>query len=214
MSQRSRKQKGRGPRRSKNPEAGRRSLQLPRLISAPHVPRHVFRYIANATNAVTVSRTEIAQLMSIATTTTNQFRLYQSILVKRITMWGSPPALGSASTAIAVEWRGVNTPNSTFSALAIGVEPAYLSVKPPKDSSNRWWTGPGSTFAEGLFALSAPIGTILDLEVEIFFPDSDGAVASEQGTASGSVAGTTYYNYLDGFSSKKWTPVGDVNVLP
>jgi hypothetical protein len=90
----------------------------------------------------------------------------------------------------------------------------FVDTVPPPDSSDRWWSISGTNESEVLFEISCLTGTTIDIDCTLRFADNEAAVAAEAGTALGAVAGTVYYNYLDGFAAKKLAPVGGVTVLP
>lgn len=212
-----RQRKGKNRSRARRPLSGQRRINMVRGDHPPEfVPTicagHRFRFSAAAATFVAVSRTTLLNLVSVAATTTLQYRVMAAIKLKRIRIWGQPPALGSASTLAQVEWLGVNSPSVVHSDSSMGVEPCMVDTRPPPLSSCSWWsTGGGAT--DTLCNITCPAGAIVDVDVTIRFIDSEGATASEAGTGGASTVGVVYYNYLDGFASKKLAPVG-VTLLP
>jgi len=177
---------------------------------------HKFRFSSGAAgfSAQSITRSMLLNLVTMATTTTNQFRVFEAIKLNRVSMWGQPPALAGAPTSVAVEWVGTNSPSTIHSDSAVGVRPAYLSSRPPPQSSNIWWSISGMGETDELMRLSGPAGTIIDIDVTLRLVDDEAAVAGESGTGAASTVGTVYWNYLDGFASKKLAPVGGVRTLP
>jgi len=177
---------------------------------------HKFRFIsAGAFTSVPITRAMLLNLYTMATTTTVQDRLFTAVKLRRIRMYGQPTSLSAAPTnPVIVEWLGSNSPSTLHSDTALGFRPAYVSSVPPVDSSDRWWSISGTSETDVLCKLSGPTGTIVDVDLSLRFADDEAAVAGESGTAAGSIAGTVYWNYLDGFASKKLAPVGGVTVLP
>jgi len=186
----------------------------PEFISTPSVGK-TFRF-TNATAVVSlpITRNMLLNLMTVATTTTNQARIFDAVKLKRVRCWGEPPALGSAPTSLQVEWLGNQAPSTIHSDTAIGVRPAFVDTRPPLDSSDRWWSISGTNGSEVLFNYTGPAGSIVDVMLSFRLNDDEAAIFGEAGTAAGATIGVMYYNYLDGFASKKLAPVGGVNILP
>jgi hypothetical protein len=156
----------------------------------------------------------LLNLYTVATTTTNQFRLLTAIKLKKIEMWGQPATLGGSNGAVNLEWVGNNAPSTIHSDTAIGVRPSYISCKPPADSSDRWWSISGSSETENICLLTFQAGTVIDVTASLRFADDEAPVAAEAGTAAAATIGHVYFNYLDGFASKLLIPVGGPTVLP
>lgn len=176
---------------------------------------HVFRFAASAAfTRLPVTRAMLLNLYSVATTTTNQFRLLTAVKLKRVRMWGQPAALGSGNTRIVCEWTGANAPSTIHSDTATGVRPSVIDTSPPADSSDRWWSISGSNESETLFEVTGPAGTIIDVHLSLRMPDDESGVAAESGTGAAASVGTVYWNYLDGFASALLKPEGGVKVLP
>jgi len=216
--QKSRKQSSRGRRGGKKRDQGSRVVRIPAIDATPSF-HHKFRF--RATSAVlvggstgTVTRAQLMNLVSVATTTTNQYRIINAIKVSKIEVWGPPPALGSGPTSIQLEWRGNNAPSVYISDTPMGVDWGYISSKPPRGSNCEWWTQSNSTLTEGMFNLSGPIGMIVDVSVQVRLQDQANADAAENGTAAASTVGRMYYNYLSGFGNGVLIPEGGVLVLP
>lgn len=218
MSGRRKQTQSQGRRRKQKGQGESRIVRIPRFAATPSFS-HRFRFRATGStvpgnSTMTVTRAQLMNLMSVATTTTNQFRIINAIKVKKVQMWGPPPALGSAPTSITLEWRGNNAPSVFISDTPIGVDWAYISSKPPKESNCAWWTQTNSTMTEGMFNLSCALGSIIDVHCDIRLMDQGAQDAAENGTAAGATVGRMYYNYLSGFSSAVLIPEGGVLVLP
>jgi hypothetical protein len=177
---------------------------------------HKFRFssVTQTFTSLPITRAMLLNLYTLADTTTLQWRVITAIKLNRIRMWCQPPALGSAPSTCVVEWKGLNSPSTIHSDTAIGVRPAFVSSRPPPDSSNRWWSISASNESEVLVNLSGAAGTVIDVDCSVRFADDEGAVNGESGTGAAATAGQAYWNYLDGFASKILTPVGGVRVLP
>lgn len=209
-----RKQGSRKPRNRKS-VGGRSRLSPPEFVPTLALG-HKFRFSGSLSSgtALPVTRKMLLQLMSMATTTTNQFRLITAIKLKRVEMWAEPPALGSAPAVCSVEWVGSQAPSTLHSDSTSGVRSAYVSTRPPVDSSDRWWSVSGSNETEVLFNITFPAGVTVDITCSIRMADDEAPVASEAGTGGSATVGRVYYNYLDSFASKGLVPTGGVTVLP
>lgn len=176
---------------------------------------HVFRFSAGqAFTSQPVTRGMLLNLYSVAATTTQQYRLLTAIKIKRVRLWGQPVALGSQNSRVACEWVGYNAPSTIHSDTATGVRPSFVDSVPPKDSSNAWWSISGVNDSETLFNVTGPTGTVIDVHLSVRFADNEVSAPAENGTAAAASVGRVYWNYLDGFSSKKLAPEGGVTVLP
>ncbi len=150
----------------------------------------------------------------MATTTTNQNRIFTAVKLRRVDVWSGVPALGTAPQTVTVEWKGNQAPSTIHSDTGSGVIPAHISTVPPMDSSDRWWSISGSNESEVLFVVGGGVGTVVDVLVTVRLADDEAAVAAENGTAAGATVGRVYFNYLDGFASKLFAPLGGVTILP
>jgi len=197
-------------------KGGRNIPQCPPEFVPTFAIGHKFRFtsVAQTLASKPITRAMLLNLYTMATTTTNQFRLITGIKINRVTLFGQPAALGSAPSTVQVEWTGAQAPSTIHSDTAIGVRAAIVRSRPPVDSSNRWWSISGSNETETLMLISGPAGTIVDLDCSVRFADDEAAVSGEAGTGAGATVGTVYWNYLDGFASKVLAPVGGVRVLP
>lgn len=128
-------------------------------------------------------------------------------------MWTNPTALGSAPAQLSIEWNSTNAPSTIISDVTMGVRPAYVTSRPPKLSSSEWWSLTASNGSEELFEITVPVDTIIDVLVDIRFVDNQEDSANGD-NPTGATPGVMYYNYLDGLTSGKLTPVGGVTILP
>jgi len=204
----------RNPRNRKS--AGGRSRVAPPQFVPTLALGHKFRFTGSLSSGtpLPITRGMLLKLMSMATTTTNQFRLITAIKLKRVEIWAEPPALGSAPVTCSVEWVGNQAPSTLHSDSTMGVRAAYVSTRPPVDSSDRWWSINGINEAEVLFNINFPAGAIVDISCSLRMVDDEAPVASEAGTGGSATVGRVYYNYLDSFASKGLVPTGGVTVLP
>jgi len=186
---------------------------MPPPFTATISANKTFRF-SSGTNAGTfpITRGMLLNLVSMCSVAvgSSQARLLNAVRLKSVEMWGNPPLLGGVPVVTSVEWVGQNSPSTLISDTSMGVNAAHVLARPPPDSSNRWWSITGSNESEVLFEIEVPAGTIIDVKAAIRFIDDEAGVSAEAGAAA--TLGTVYYNYLDGFASKKLAPI-DVRVL-
>jgi len=83
---------------------------------------------------------------------------------------------------------------------------SIIKSRPPSNSLASFWYNNASTV--NLFTIVLQNSDIIDIDVQyVNANSSDGASSTETGTAM--TAGLYYFNFLDGFSSKKLSPVSN-----
>ncbi len=175
---------------------------------------HAFRWLVTgsiSSQPITVKGLLASWVVADSATTTNL--ALDAMRVVRLRLWGEPPALGSTASTVGVEWKpSANTsyaPNQQVLAQSQGVEPAYLSVAPPAESSCGWWFSRDQTnIADTLFTVTLPAGGVLEIVLEMVLTDTNQGVAGP--TTTGATAGR-FYGYNLGLSSL--VPQG-LTVLP
>jgi len=151
----------------------------------------------------------------MATTTTNQFRLFGAVRLKNVNIWAVALSSATQQTTAAIEWIGVNAPSTVHSDTTMGnARPLHVFSRPPPNASNRWWSIYNQNEAEVLFEVTAPQGAIIDIVVNFKLQDDEGAMAAPAGTGAGSTVGVIYAGYLDGFASKQLSPISGNPTLP
>lgn len=175
-----------------------------------------FRFTAlNSITKVPVTRAQLLNLLTMAVTTTSQYRLYDAILLKSVQIWSVPPSTAIAQQVATVEWTGINAPSIIVSDTSMGnARPLHVFTTPPPNSSDRWWSISGSNENEVLFYITAPQYAVVDVVIQMRLQDDDGAVAGQNGTGAASTVGVIYCNYLDGFTNKELQPTMGNPTLP
>jgi len=173
-----------------------------------------------ASQVDTISGQNLLNLLVVATSATASFRIWGAVRLKEIEMW-SAGALGTTGASlpqnlIGVEWFG--TTNSYMNSVKVtdssmGIKPAYLRVKPPKESSSDFWISQGgqSDTTTTLFAINGSIGAVVDVTMLVVLVDDEAASAGP--TTTGMTAGTVYWGYLDGRSSGNIQPFMGVRIM-
>lgn len=92
---------------------------------------------------------------------------------------------------VSVDWKGSNPTDAKRSDTSCGIVPAYVTTRPPKDSSAKWWYDNGATNTN-LFAIVYPIGATIECDVEMLYVDDSAAISgpATTGAATGRVYGT------------------------
>lgn len=197
--------------KNRKSRAGRQGKPQPPQLSSNLRFSHVYRFAS--TNGMTATQitnaTVLAALGGIvtvnATTATSMIDGYR---IKRIRLWASPTAVGSANTLICSFTENTQADqfgaNLEFSDTSLNVDQScYLDVVPPQGSFAAMWqsaTGINSA-ARNLFTIASlvPAGTaggtvIVDLHVEMVM--NDGAQVATFG--SGGALGALVFGRLDG----------------
>jgi len=183
----------------------------PEFVASPTFG-HTFRF-TNGSNvgSFTITRANMLNLMQVAVTAITTMRPIEAIKLNRVRAWSNPPALGAPPTTTAVEWVGNQGPSVLHSDTSMGVRPACVMTRPPKDASERWWSMSNFNETDQLFTLILPADALVEVSTTIRLVDNESSIAGD--IPAGATPGTFYYDYLDGIASGKLTPVS-VAVLP
>jgi hypothetical protein len=188
------------------------SKVLPRVV--PHPPTfrptintvHVLRYIATA--AVTkfqIDSETILQSLVVALSSTTSTRLFQSVRLNRISLWG-PMASALTPVSVIVQWDNTTGPTIQKSDTSMGSsEPAYVTSKPPPLNPASFWASGNSDVS--FCNVTGPAGMVVDLVVNVVLFDNIGPVSG--GTLAGANPGQVYCRSLDSTSAgTNFVPVG------
>jgi len=201
-----RKTRGKAPGR-KNTSLGDRSLlRPPPFIPTLSLP-HKFRFVNGANSGnFSISRGNLLNLFVVATSAVTTARLVEGIRLKRVQIWANPSALGTAPTTIQLEWLGENSPSTIVSSSTMGIQPGYVSARPPPSSSNRWWSMSGNQESDPLFSMVVPVDCVIDVDTEVRLVEQESPTAGD--VPAGATLGQVYGDYLDGLASGKLAPIG------
>jgi len=175
-----------------------RENPIPRILTYPQ-GMQVFRYQFSAavTKYPVTRHNMLAQLLVYPSTGTLGTRILQAVLLKKVEMWSPPAAAGSGAAGANIVFGGTQSGNRVVDDTNVSLDPAYLSIKPPKDSTDFFWCEVNVNESEALFTVTAPAGTIMDLHcictTASNFSTTNG---TETTTATGTVS-VTYFNSLD-----------------
>lgn len=184
----------------------------PPQIRTNVVIHHKFRYITlSSISGMAVTPLRLANACGVVGVVVNSTvgSLYDSIKLKSVEMWGPPPNQGAAATVTCL-YNQINAGVANMSSLEYcdtsnsTAVPAHVKCRPPKESNAAFWQ-PASGTTPTLMTLSAPAGTMIDLEMEMILSDTG---ASTSATTVGTcILGAIYYLPLDGTSSHQVPPV-------
>jgi hypothetical protein len=174
---------------------------------------HKFRWVVASATSGTVTSDSMLSWYVVATAATTTARPIEAARLRRVSIWGQPPALGAAAVTVALDWKGSQAPDVKHADTSSGITPAYLTTKPPKNASASWWYDNSATNTN-LFSFDLPLGATIDCEVEILCPDDSAAISGPATT--GASLGRFYGANLIGTgqaASSATTPVG-LTALP
>jgi len=166
---------------------------------------HKYRFMSTNGAATVVTGTSLlcaaGGVVTVLNTTFKSF--FASVKVKRVTLW-APPASQGAAVTTSIEWIGqANSPNREISDTTVSVSRnAYVTSAPPPQSLASFWQNSASG---GLFTLTAPANTVIDVDVQLILNDDDVAAATSA-VAAGALGGY-YYLSLDPNATHYYTPV-------
>jgi hypothetical protein len=191
---------------------GSKDVPRPPMFRSSLVLRHSFRYKLTAAvtfpTTIDVSSDDVLNAYLMALTATTSARVIYSAKIRRIRMWGPPAALGSASTEVGLDLQGGSTtngfaPSMAFSDSPMGLQSGYIDVHPSDEYAAGWWLSNALTSIK-LFELYGPVGTIIQLDVDLVLNDSESATSGP--ALTGASAGQIYGRYLGGTTNAP--PVG------
>lgn len=196
---RSQKQyRGRGPR--KQNQGGIKPPQIASNI----VIDHVYRFVSTSGASTQITQANLLGIAggvgTVANTTISL--IANAVSVKKVSIWSPPSAQGQAVTC-SLEWTSLNGGRMievSDSSLSVAV-PAVVVSRPPKGSLASLWLG---NTADGVFVITAPTGSIIDVHAVHVLEDAAGANITY--AAAAVTLGDTYWLPLDG-TTDLYTPV-------
>jgi hypothetical protein len=184
----------------------------PPMIKTNVLLKHKFRYIClSSISGMTITALRLANACGVMGTVVNSTvsNLYDSVKIRSIEMWGPPPSQGAAATVTCL-WNQLAAGVSNMSTLEFcdtsnsTAVPAHIKTHPPKETFASFWQ-PSSGTSINLCALSAPAGTMIDVEVELIL--SDTGASNSATTVTTCLLGAVYYLPLDGTAGHQVPPV-------
>jgi hypothetical protein len=198
--------------RKGNPSSvARANRGSPRIPHPPPIGNYAIthsrrlRFTSNAAYVGNITYQNLLDCILYSTTATAPYDLFFMVRVRGIRMWALS-ALGT-STTITAMFDGVTAGSQGDRKLhtdaSMGIEPAYLSVRPqPKTLAANFQISSGAT----AFFLDIPTGTVLDILLD-YHSDIVGAPVAAQNLSVGATVGQLAFRGLDGvaFAGSKFT---------
>lgn len=145
--------------------------------------RHSFRVQAATAITGTYSGQNLLDTMLYSYSATATLRPIQAIRLRRVQIWAPPAAIGAAQSGASLEWEGSQSPSVLLSDQAMGVTPAYIDSRPPKNSTANWWFQQGgSNLTTNLFNFACSLGGCFQITVDIHAPEISELTAGLSGT--------------------------------
>jgi len=188
------------------PRAARSSL--PPRIDATVVVRHRFRFNVTSASAVSVTNATLlgalGGICTVANTTVKGW--VGSYRLRSVTVW--PGALTTSQTSAQLQWGAGTSSQARDQSMIESIPEGVTStsglvfVPPPEALASMWVL---SNASMTVFTAVCPVGSILDLSVEMTLSNVASGVSS---TVAAGVLGTAYYLALDGPSGNLYKPIG------
>jgi hypothetical protein len=185
----------------------------PPQIEASIKTSHRFRFVANGAggSSATITMYDILDLLCVAISATNAFRICDAVKIKLIEIWGANSA-GNASNSVQLEWLPSNNygTSETHNDTAIGLQNiAHISTRPPKGSLIEDWFFLAAAGTDvNLFNLNVPQGGVVDIVLQMVLMDSDAGQRVNIAPV-GATTGKFYCRALDSATSgATLVPVG------
>ena len=195
----------------------RRSAKVEQKSSLREIPsiqsnvltNHTFRFTSSSGTATVITPVSILGACGVFTNVANTtVTCYNgSFKLHSVKVW-TPPATQGSSATCSIDWAGnsglATTTNSEISDTTVSTAiPAFIKAVPPKGCLASFWQN--SSVTTGLFILTAPSGSIIDLNVTTVVNDADFGPTNI--TVATAVIGTNYFLSLDPNTTHRFTPV-------
>jgi hypothetical protein len=153
--------------------------------------------VTTAQNRAVFTFQNLLDTINIATSAVTAFALFDQVRVNFVEIWAAP-VQGAAPQQVALEYSGaaVGTAGDgkLYSDSSMGVEPAHVKAAPARLSQAALWQASSANTA---FQLTAPVASIVDVDLSYRTVQSDAPVAV-QNVPAGATVGQLYYRGLDG----------------
>jgi hypothetical protein len=185
-----------------------RSSNKPPQLSSNVVVNHTYRFTSSSGNTTFV--TPVSMLCAAGSFTsvlnTSVVSIFGALKVKRVTVWAPPASQGAVSTC-SIDWAGSGAASQGSLEVSDTTNsvstPAKISSAPPRGSLADFWQNAAQT--NSLFGLTAPVGSIIDVQLSLIFQDADNAPATT--TVATAAIGVNYFLSLDPNATHRYVPV-------
>jgi hypothetical protein len=178
-----------------------RGLEQPpkRLVSCTFPM--VFRFqCGGAQTASFYTRGQLLSLLISGNGSTSATRYIQAIRINKLELWD--PANGINVTNHAnLTWLGTQSQHRVLDSVTVGTAAAaYITTKPPRDSSAYFVSQQGVSESEALFGITCSVGAVLDVHATVTVASDSTTVQTVVTTSNTTTAGQVYFWNLDGAS--------------
>jgi hypothetical protein len=167
-----------------------------------HRQRLRFTVKTNPLSDVGIPWGALMDSMNFATAAATAYRLFDAVKINAVEVWCNP-AVGAAPSTVAVQFAGATIgaigDGRTISDTSMGIEPAHVRAKPARLSQAAQWQN-GDAGADESFYLTAPVGSVIDVDLSFRTIQPAGPIATTYPPA-GATPGELYYRGLDGLAS-------------
>jgi hypothetical protein len=202
--------------RKPNGAARRSAAVIPRpgpIASYEIVRSKLLRFVCNSSFGGNITFQNLLDCILFTTTATVPYDLFYMVRMKKITIW-CLGALGTAETVQVVfdgTTAGSQGDRVLHSSTSMGIEPAFLSCGPKKDTLSANFQ---ISSTANCFQLIVPVGAVIDLMCD-YKSDSLGNATAAQNVSVGSDVGCIAYRGLDGLAqaTSKFSPPNGVYTI-
>lgn len=169
---------------------------FPRQIISTIQGSMTLRFVATADIAEgVISTADILNSVVWGTGTTTQYRIFNSVRVRRIRIHGmATSSLGYKICSL--ELYNNNAKSAVFQDFCIGIaQPGYVDARPEKGTTGAMWQTTGFTETNAFMYVTIPQNGILDIDIDYALPESQTGTGVT--TTATSTANVTYMRTLD-----------------
>ncbi len=162
-----------------------------------HRQRMRFR-CTTAQTLLAITYADLLDTIFFADTAITGWDVFDQVKVNAVELWAVPALGGTAEVAVQFEGGFGGGPvgdGRVFSDSSMGIEPAHVVARPERLSTAAMWTPSNTGFVA--FALTCPVGAIVDVDLSFRTVASLAPVALQNAVVAG-VVGEMYYRGLDG----------------
>jgi len=176
----------RAPRKSQKGKSSVGLLRPPQFDSTVKFT-HKFRFLSNSAATSTITRARLLNLLVSATAANTANRIFSGARLIKVEVWavqGASSANPFNTATVSLEWISNLSPTTEVSDSGNAENTAHISCKPPSMSTGAFWSMTGSNETESLFILTVPVGSIVDVTVELVCMDGETPVVVTIGSGT------------------------------
>jgi hypothetical protein len=182
-----------------NPGSRRAMIPRPPPINGYEVKHsRTLRFTTNAAVSQQITYQNLLDTILFTISATQAIDLFNVVRVRRVKIWAIPVLGQSSSVLIIYDGAAIGFvgDREVHQDSSMGVEPAYLSCSPSKQSLASKFQASGT---QNAFFIECPTGSVVDVDLD-FKADTQGAQVASQNTVT-TVLTAIAYRGLDGLGS-------------